>query len=263
MLRETLSLVVGGVAARARLPVSLGGRRLLTDSCALAVSIWALVGLAASVGLDRMSFEWSSFGFAPIGVVGFVIQGLMAISIGLALLGYDRASAVSGLSWFGVSLTTLLLGKHVVAGGAVRADALWLASHLVPLACFAVMIIAPRKTSRTVVRVVWLPTLVLIGVLVDPVLFEARWSFLGLDGIISLLTLAVAIGGMLSLIVDPQHTAMFALALMAFGFRYVVFDFAVFPAAQYLSLVVTMLIPMLLIAGVAARWVSGRRSLPS
>lgn len=74
----------------------LSGRRLVADGCARDAPLWGLAVIALWASMDRLAYEYPS-PFGP-GVMSFVIQGLVTLSIALALIGYDRLAGVSGIS---------------------------------------------------------------------------------------------------------------------------------------------------------------------
>jgi hypothetical protein len=112
LLREGVALLGGGMKARAGVAASLAGRRLTVDICAQAASIWGLATLASWAALDRMLYEWS-FPGGGLTAVGFVVQGLMAMSVVLVLVGCDRAAGSVGVLWIVISLVALLVCRLV------------------------------------------------------------------------------------------------------------------------------------------------------
>jgi hypothetical protein len=122
------------------------------------------------------------------------------------------------------------------------------------------MIVAPRKRRRRFSRLLWAVGAVLLGVLGEPAGL-ARVSFHGLLGVTGIVISVIAALGLFSLNTDPRHAAAYAFALISFGLQFIFFQIHVGGGA-YALLALTTLVPMLLLAGAAARLISARRGLP-
>jgi hypothetical protein len=79
---------------------------------------------------------------------------LLAAALALALIGLDRLAGAAGLLWSALRLPELLHLHPGLAG---------LAPEVLPLVCFTVLLLAPRRRSPDLERLAWL--LVPIGLL--------------------------------------------------------------------------------------------------
>ncbi len=122
--------------------------------------------------------------------------------------------------------------------------------------------LAPRGRRRDLRRLAWLAGAVLAGTLMGPILM--RVLFLEDLALSSVCILVIAIASVLSLAGDPRWPVAAAFALIANGLP-VAASTASGPtdAHHYALLVLTMLLPMLLLAGAGAKLVSARRELAS
>lgn len=257
LVSESLALVGGGAQARAGEVALLGNRRLIAGSCALAVTAWGLIALVGELQLERTVYEVTG-GHGP-DTLDMLITSLVAVSVELVLAGFDRLSGLCGLAWIGLALSTVASQRTAFPVGELFRHADWFASVLVPFGCYVVLIISPRGRRRDLWRLVWLLGAVLLGLLLRP----GSASVPGMAGITGILILAVAVAGVLSLASDPRHTIAFALVLIASGLSRAVREAGTGLDTHYLlQLLITTLVPMALMAGVAVRLVAARRSLP-
>jgi hypothetical protein len=173
LVRESGSLVLGGLRARAGVNAQAGSRRLLADSCCQAVLIWLTLWLINALNTQL--------------IVGpsqqLLIQEVTLCTIlACALIGYERLAAAGGLATF-AAFGPLDLHPQLV--GVARA--------VVPIACLLVMVSAPRKRSRDLRQVLWLLpvcALVLLGPHGELRLPEAL--------------ALISLGGLLRLLYDPR-----------------------------------------------------------
>ncbi len=171
-VRETGSLVLGGVRARGAITARAGTRRLLADSCCQAVliclTLWIISALRAEVitGPSR-----------PLVFQAVVLTAILAC----ALIGYERVAAVGGLA----AIAAYGPGPH--------SQLVLLAPVLVPIGCLLAMARAPRKRQRDARRLLWL---VPVAVLAE---LHAH-AQVGLPEVLAVMS----IGGLLGLLHDPR-----------------------------------------------------------
>jgi hypothetical protein len=139
-LSESWSLVLGGLRARAAITARSGTRRLIADSCCLAVLIWLMFLLANAVG-NEIAFGHLIWGRALLRPV------ILAAILVCALVGYERIAAIGGLAAIMLSAIT---------ASDLQSELLSLASLLGLLVCLLVMLCAPQRRSRDLRRLVWL-----------------------------------------------------------------------------------------------------------
>jgi hypothetical protein len=135
-VRESTSLVLGGLRERAAVTARVGIRRALADSCSQAVPIWLTLWLVSAVNTPLIAGP-----SRPLLVQEAVLGAILAC----ALVGYERIaalSAVAALAVFGP------LGLHP--------QLVWLAKVVVPIACLLVMLCVPRERPREARQLLWL-----------------------------------------------------------------------------------------------------------
>lgn len=135
-VRESGSLVLGGLRERAAMTARVGTRRLIADSCCQAVLIWVMLWMISALNTEVFA------GPSPRLRIQVVV---LAEVLAAALVGYDRIAAVGGLAAMGAFGP---LGLHTQLA--------WLATALVLTACLVVMMCAPRKRPRDRRRLLWL-----------------------------------------------------------------------------------------------------------
>jgi hypothetical protein len=143
---ELIDLARAGLRDRAALTARAGAPRLVADGLCLA-AVWVatldLVTLLAqrARGMHGPLLVWPSI-------------ALLAAALALALIGLDRLAGAAGLLWSALRLPELLHLHPGLAG---------LAPEVLPLVCFTVLLLAPRRRSPDLERLAWL--LVPIGLL--------------------------------------------------------------------------------------------------
>ena len=166
LLRETLALAYGGLSARAGVDPETTTRGL-ADICVSAATIWGSVALCIRLGTNRAVYEAHMFGGLATHAV--IIDGLLALSIGSALLNHQRLAGLSGLAWIGVFLesglrTRVGIDTHVLVWSMHS-----VALVLIPLCGYVVMLLTPEgKRRRHPVRLGWLAGVILLGIVVAP-----------------------------------------------------------------------------------------------
>ncbi len=128
LVRESGSLVLGGLRERRALVARAGSRRLVADSCCQAALIFLMLWLISALKTQVVA------GASQRLVVQEVV---LAAILGCALIGYERIAALSGLA---ALIAYGPLGQHIQL---VR-----LANVLVPVALLVVMVRSPQRRPR-------------------------------------------------------------------------------------------------------------------
>jgi hypothetical protein len=130
--REVVDLVRVGLRARATETARAGTGRLVADGLCLA-AVWVMTLDLSTLlaqryrGMHDPLLAWASIA---------LLAGLLA----LALIGFDRLAGVGALAW------TALRMPHLGP----------FAPEVLPVVCFAVMLLAPRRRPMDVRRLAWL-----------------------------------------------------------------------------------------------------------
>jgi hypothetical protein len=173
LVRESGSLVLGGLRERRTLLARAGSRRLIADACCQAVIIFLML--------------WLIHGVSTQGIVGAsgrsLVQhaALVAILV-CALIGYERIAVLGGLA---------ALIAYGPLGPPIQLVAL--ARVLVPLACLLVMVRAPQRRPRDPRQLLWPVALAVLAAL----LAHAQ---VGLPEILAVMS----VGGVIRLFHDPR-----------------------------------------------------------
>jgi hypothetical protein len=172
-VRESGSLVLGGLGERGALASRAGTRRLVADACCRAVLIFLTLWLVSALNTQVIA------GPSRRSLVQEVV--LAAILAG-ALIGYQRIAALSGLA---ALIAYGPLGPHI--------QLVALATVLVPLACLLVMVCAPQRRPRDPRRLLWLVPVAMLAAL-------------SADAQVSLpeVLAVMSVGGLLRLVHDPR-----------------------------------------------------------
>jgi hypothetical protein len=136
LVRESASLVLGGLRERRALAARAGSRRLVADACCQAVLIVLTLWI-----ISALNTEDSAGPSQQLAVQAVVLAAVLAC----ALVGYERIAAVSGLAAIAAFGP---LGLHT--------QLLLLAKVLVPIACLLVMVRAPQRRPRDPRQLLWL-----------------------------------------------------------------------------------------------------------
>jgi hypothetical protein len=138
-IAELVDLTRAGLRDRATVTARDGARRLVADGLCLA-AIWIatldLVTLLAqrARGMDGPLLAWPSI-------------ALLAAALALALIGLDRLAGAAALVWTALRLPELMHMHPGLAG---------LAPEVLPLVCFGVLLLAPRRRAPDPERLGWL-----------------------------------------------------------------------------------------------------------
>jgi hypothetical protein len=166
-VRESGSLVLGGLRQRRALTARAGSHRLIADACCQAVLIWLMLWLISA------GPSWQQL----------VAQELVLVAIlACALVGYERIAAVGGLS---ALIAYGPLGQHIQLVG--------LAMLLVPIACLLVMARAPQSRPRDTRQLLWLLPVCVLAAL-------HAHAYVGLPEVLAV----VSVVGLLRLLHDPR-----------------------------------------------------------
>lgn len=274
------SAVQPGLDARAETYAPTRRRDLLGDCCARAVTAWTLVIFTVWLGYERwgvtsgllLGHKPGGLGSASLplgGPIAFAVcLELIALTVGLALIGYRRLAGFSGLAWVAFFLVRYLT--------AMAAWPSWQSSQfeleyeirlaaflIVPVACYVVMIVAPGHRPRHPQRLIWLLGAWLLGGIVMPP--QAPVELLAAAWYPNVLLLCIAAVGVYSLAANPSRSVALALALLALGLpSFTSRSLLQFPdLREYLHFALTTLVPLALTAGATARLIAKRRGLPS
>ena len=187
-LRESGSLVLGGLRERRAITARAGIRRLLADSCCQAVVILVMLLM-----IRVLSAELSA-GPSQQLLVQQVVLGAILVC---ALIGFDRIAAIGGLAAFAAFGP---LGPH--------RQLVWLASGLVPIVCLLVMVLAPRQRPRDPRRLLRLLPVIVLAALrahawLGPVIVLAALQTHAWVGVAEVLAV-ISVGGLLRLLHDPR-----------------------------------------------------------
>ena len=172
-VRDSGSLVLGGLRERGAITARVGTRRLLADSCCQAVVIGLTLWLISALNTD---------GIAGPSQHLVIHAAVLAAILACALIGFERIAAITGLA---VIAAYGPLGPHT--------QLVLLTNLLVPTGCLLVMALAPRKRPRDPRRLLWLVPVAVLAVL-------HAHAYVGLPEVLAL----VSLGGLLRIFHDPR-----------------------------------------------------------
>jgi hypothetical protein len=171
-VRESGSLVLGGLRERRAIIARAGTRRLVADACCQAVLIFLMLWLILALSTEAIA-----------GPSQQVVQAVvLAAILACALIGYERIAALCGLA---ALIAYGPLGPH---GQLVS-----LARVLVPIVCLLVMVCAPQRRSRDPRQLLWLLPLCVVAAL-------HAHADVGLPEVLAVMS----VGGLLRLFHDPR-----------------------------------------------------------
>lgn len=172
-VRESGSLVLGGLRERRAITARVGTSRLVADSCCQAVLIFLMLLIISRLNTEAIAGPSQHL---------FVQEGMLGGILACALIGYERIAAICGLAAIAAFGP---LGPHT------QLDSL--AKVVVPIACLLVMVRAPRERPRDPRRLLWLVPVFLLAAL----LAHAHVSLLEALAVVS-------VAGLLGLLHDPR-----------------------------------------------------------
>jgi hypothetical protein len=137
--REILDLVRLGLRARGAETASAGVGRVIGDGVCLA-GAWFMT-LELSILLSQKARGMHDPLLSSTSIV------LLAAVLAITLIGYDRLAGAGALVWTALRFP-LLLDAHAGIAGVVP--------EVLPIACFTVMLLAPRRRAPDPRRLAWL-----------------------------------------------------------------------------------------------------------
>ncbi len=255
-LRESFALVGSGLRTHANLAAEAGTGRLAANVCAQGATVYGLVLVIALLHFDRLIIDHPG-GIVEQETTVISIQVLLVMAIAAALIGYDRIAALFGLAWVAVDLQAVVARPAWPGDSSSTGVVHSLAPLLVPLACYSVMLIAPRVRPRSARRLAWLALVLLLGLAVSPYFQGPAYGM----GLTETVQLTLLLAGLFFLPAGPSLPLAFALALFAHGL-----SLWTFPGGYPLSgaqCLLTVAGPIVLSAGAGVTLVSARRGVAS
>jgi len=176
--REILDLVRVGLRSRATETAQPGVRRVIADGLCRGAT-WVMTLDLSTLLAQRMRGMHDPL-LSPVSIAG------LAAVLAVALIGYDRLAGVGGLVWT-VSRTPEVFHHHPSVDG--------LLPTVVPVICFAVLLLAPRRRAPMPHRLGWLAV---------PAVLVAAFGPAPLDGpLIAVAMLVVALTGLCAIALLP------------------------------------------------------------
>lgn len=203
-VRESGSLVLGGLRERRSITARAGIRRLLADSCCQAVLILLMLLMIRILSTELR---------AGLDQQPLVQQVILGAILACALIGFERVAAISGLAAFAAFGP---VGPHT--------QPVLLATGLVPFVCLLVMVRAPRQRPRDPRRLLWLAPVIVLAALgthawVGPLEVLAVMSAVGLLRLFHDPRLAIACGlvwiAVLARVIPPGPAGLGLLVILA------------------------------------------------
>ncbi len=191
--RELAGLVRAGLRART------APRRALADGVCLAAA-W-LMTLDLSTLLAQIVRGMHDPLLAPASLA------LLGVALALALVGYDRPAGAAALAWTAARLPALL--DHFPG----RAPA-GLGVSLIPAACFATLLLAPRRRAPDPRRLGWLAVPVVLAATFGPAHYDQSPLLVALVAVAAVL---VALYALATLPTDPRVAIAAAVPLATLG----------------------------------------------
>jgi hypothetical protein len=136
---ELVDLVKVGLSDRAAQTASVGARRLVADGLCLA-AIWLL-----TLDLSTLLAQRSRAMHDPL--LAWPSIALLAAVLALALIGLERLAGAAAVLWTALRLPELTDLHPGLAG---------LAPEVLPVVCFLVLTLAPRRRAPDLQRLAWL-----------------------------------------------------------------------------------------------------------
>ena len=146
--RELVALIGGGLRARAAVPARLTTGRVIADGfCYAGIGMLALI--TAEVIAIAIRYPQAVADSTQVWEL-LLLAGCLSV----ALMGYDRIASMGALAWIAIVINARYRGSTL--GPVVAMD-------VVPVVCFAVMLIVPRSGVRRVGRLAWLIPIAALG----------------------------------------------------------------------------------------------------
>jgi len=202
--REIAALVRLGLRTRAAATASAGPRRLLADGLCLA-AVWLLTLDVSTLVSQRARGMHDPLLSAPS-------IALLAAVLALALIGHDRLAGAGALAWTALRLPALW--DH-------HAGLVNLAPEVLPVVCFCVLVLAPRRRAPDPRRLAWLLVPATLVAAAGPPPGEA--SPLLVAGVL-LAALVVVVAAVALLPTDPRLAIAGAVSVSNLGIAVVVIN---------------------------------------
>ncbi len=138
--REVAGLVRFGLRAPATQTASTGTRRLVADGfcrgamLVMTLDLSTLLGQKLGRGYEDSLLSWTSI-------------GALAAILAIALVGAERLAGVAALAWTAIRMPDVVAHNPTFNG---------IAPTFVPVVCYAVLILAPRRRALDLRRLAWL-----------------------------------------------------------------------------------------------------------
>ncbi|HEY3947260.1 MAG TPA: hypothetical protein VGL78_18695 [Solirubrobacteraceae bacterium] len=182
LVREIANLLRVGMYMRAAQTRRTSPQRLLADGFCRGAILLMILDLSTLLsqrldGVKDPLLSWTS-----IGVLGAILA--------LALVGAERLAGTAALTWAAARFPELVAHNHTFNG---------LAPTVVPLICFTVLIVNPRRRRLDLRRVAWL---------LVPAVLVAAYAPRGANGpitvLVSLAAILFALVALLKIPTDPR-----------------------------------------------------------
>jgi hypothetical protein len=172
-VRESGSLVLGGLRERRALIARAGTRRLVADACCQAALIFLMLWLISALKTPVITGMREQI---------LIQEAVLAAILACGLVGYQRTAAIGGLA---ALIAYGPLGPHM--------ELVRLAKLLVPIACLLIMVRAPQRRPRDLRRLLWLLPAAALAAL-------AANAQAGLPEVLAV----ISVGALLRLLYDPR-----------------------------------------------------------
>jgi len=195
--RELADVTRIGLRARARQTASAGTRRLIADGLCLAATWVMTLDLSTLLSQKARGVHDPLLAWPSIALLGAVLA--------IALVGIDRLAGAGALVWTALRLPALMDHHSGLTG---------LLPELLPLICFAVMVLAPRRRAPDLHRLAWLIVPAALVLTLGPSNDDQNQLLLAAG---ALAALAVALFALASLSTDPRLAIAGAVPLSNLG----------------------------------------------
>jgi hypothetical protein len=197
--RELADLVRLGLRARAARTAAAGPRRVIADGICVA-GVW-LMTLDLSTLLSQVARGEHDPLLAPASLI------LLGVALALALVGYDRLAGAGALLWTAARLPALLDHQPTMKLAIM-------AVSLPSVACFAVLVLAPRRRAPDLRGLGWLVVPATLVATLGPPKYEQSPLLLAIVAIATILVVVYAIA---MLTTDPRVAIAGAVPLSSLG----------------------------------------------
>ncbi len=197
--REIVDLVRSGLRARAIQTVETGALRLVADGFCVA-AVWLLTLFLASDLGNRIRGPLPGYPWGPLSPLSLAALGA---ALALALVGYDRLAGATALAF--VATIFADPARHDLT----NTDRIPL---VVPIACFAALLLAPRRREPDMRRLAWLAFTAVLAVAAST--SDDTTAFVFVFALIFLVPPSVGL-----IRTDPRAALACALSATYFGMR--------------------------------------------